>query len=357
MEERGLHKATFNWTVHKMKQLNLKCARAYFCRKRWFLAFFFAIALNVMFILYLGNTGFTNRFLEGFSGNLIGGIIGGFLFLFLTLHIGETTENKIEEIRSISKKREEDLEREKKIRQFDQFMAAESYHNVRFIEIGASPGKLGLEYTIEPVRAEDGPPRRRKREMYSYYVVRVWPLQSEENMSTEQLNRYNQSPIREGEYYYCSFYNDEWHMGQESMPARWHKFYLSSKFGPMENGESANRFMDQGAESSGHQLVAKICIALDGTEYRSAGAGGFNVYTVFKDDQDNLSLQIDDSPLKRIYFRNPRGSFREDDYYFHIENMRGYATGAVLASTLSTVQRRLEELGIQIKRIPWHKVQ
>jgi hypothetical protein len=318
------------------------------------------LILTFFYANYLKNIGASASLLEGFSGNLLGEILGGFLFLLLALHLDSHTDRKIDEIQRASienerilKQRQELLDIERKIQQFDQFMATESYHNIRFPDLKPTPDDLGLEYTIEPVRDTDGKPKRLVREMSNYYVVRLRFIRDDEDdMNPERLAKYENSPIRENEYCFCAFFNGEWHLGQDSFPM--HKFYLSSKIGPVENGISPNQFMGLGEDPTDMQLVTSIMMKQDGTELR--GAGGCTPYKIFKDGANNLFLKIHDSSLKRIYFRNPRNSYGEDNYYFHVEGMRGYAAGENLTRTLATIQGKLTARGVEVPRIPWYNL-
>ncbi|MBL7554651.1 MAG: hypothetical protein JNM24_02430 [Bdellovibrionaceae bacterium] len=97
-------------------------------------------------------------------------------------------------------KREEMLEQDRKIFEFERFLKKEAYHNVRFPNLKPNNNSLGLEYTIKPVR-EMGTNESIKleTEMWSAYVVFVEEPAHIEVLSEEQLKDYDGSPIKSGE--------------------------------------------------------------------------------------------------------------------------------------------------------------
>jgi hypothetical protein len=187
---------------------------------------------------------------DGFGGNLTAGIIGGFQFLFLALYLDANTEEKIDHIKKLVEKseklvskREEILEVERDIHQFEHFLKYENWHNVRFPDVKDNDGH-GLEYTIRPVRdGQTNEPIQLKKEMGDYYLIQVIGPASEAFLSSELLDVYEKSPIRDQEYYFCAYINRSWSMGSRDVFE--FPFYLSSKMGEVEESIAANKFMEK----------------------------------------------------------------------------------------------------------------
>ena len=300
---------------------------------------------------------------DGFGGNLTSGIVGSFLFLFLALYLDAQTEEKIDHIRKVAakseeliSKRESLLESERLILQFEQFMKKESYHDVRLPDLKPTSESLGLEYTIMPVRdPKTGEPVKRETEMDTMYVVKVKGPAHWEVLDAKARKEYENSPIRDDEFYFCRFFNDSWHMSTESvMLPQPHRFYLSGKVGPVQFGQSANEFMESFTESPFKDMkkLATLLLVEDGTEL--VGPGGCTPHEIYQDAAGGLFLRAWRSLPKKMYYTNPPNTYDNTGWFFVIEGIRGYAHGQKLENMQNAILKKLTELKVTPSRTPWY---
>src|SRR3989338_6123626 len=277
----------------------------------------------------------------------------GLLVATSFLVVGMKTETLVEKSTSILEQNERRLKMEWRIKQFENFMTSEGYHNIRFPELKSNINGLGLEYTIEPIRDSEGRPHKKISEMYEYYLIRVRPLRWNDFLDIDSIKQYEDSPICEGEPYYCQFMDGEWHMSRESF-GDWHRFYMSCKTGMCESGQSANHFMGHSQEPTDMEKVCELYITDEGTEL--IGGGGCTVYRIFKDSKGNLFVQVHDSPLKKLYLTNERNDWTTDKWFLVIESIRGYAYGKTLYNLRGTIEKKLAELNVVIPKRHWSEV-
>ncbi len=364
-------------------------------RRRWWLvAFFVAIGLFVKGTFWLadnasGLPSWTKNLTDGFGGNVTSEILGGLLFLLLAFYVDATMEQNIEDIREVATatkekseqiqelaaatkqnseeirevatkseqrlaERERILEDERAIFQFEQFMRKESYHDVVFPDLGPTRGLWGLEYTIEPVRdAKTGEPRKYQSEMTEAYIVRIRGPAHWEVMEPEDRKAYEDSPIRDAEYYFCQFYDRSWHMATGAIaPA--YKFRLSGKTGPLEHGVSANEFMERFDDPfKGMNKIATILLNPDGTVFE--GVGGCDACEIYTNSGGAPFLRVGRSLPKKMYFTNPANTYDDSQWFFTVENMRGYAHGQTLENMKKAVLDRLAILKVKPPKIPWYE--
>jgi hypothetical protein len=335
-------------------------------RRRLYLYAFFAAFAPVLALAYLAHAyqeaipRWLRPLVDGYGGNLSSEIVGGLLFLLLALFLDAQTEEKIDNIRDVTSKseallseRERLLRNERTIRQFEEFLRRESYHDVRLTDLSPKPG---LEYTIIPVRDPvTGEPRRRETEMDTKYLVKVQGPAHWEVMDAEERKKYETSPIRNGEYYFCHFFNDSWHLGSDSVLPEPHRFYLSGKVGPGEWGESANAFMRTFDDPFKNlEKVAHLLLALDGTTMKGR-AGGCDQYDIYRDSEGGLFLRIHDSPPKKLYYTNPPNSFDDNGWFLVIADVMGHASGQKLANIKQAIQEKLAALDLAPPKIWWHE--
>lgn len=270
---------------------------------------------------------------------------------------GETTKDihaLVVKSEALISRRETLLEIEGKIEQFKQFLRRESYHNIRFPLLKSDHNSMGLEYTIRPVRDPDtNEPVKYETEMSSAYLVYVQGPAHIEVMSKERIKDYEDSPIRDGEYAFCKFLNDSWHLGFESFPGQY-EFYLSGKVGPVEHGQTANQFMKAMDDRfKDKTLVTSLLLKEDGT--LMTGLGGCYKYEIYKDSSDALYLKIGESLPKPMYYTQPKNTWGDHDWFLLIENIRGYAGGEKLKNIVSSIETELKRLQVEPKKIKWYQ--
>jgi len=311
-------------------------------RRYWLFAFAVVLAAQILW-LPLSMCIYPNQdppLLTGFRGNTISGIIVGFMFLLLALFLSAGIEAIQRETNDLIRRRAEEEEDAKKIRQFKNFLLGESYHNVRFPKLTTPQFRLGLEYTIEPVRGPDRKPRQLATEMEVFEIVKVRSIAHREVLSPEERREYEAAPIHTGEYYFCRFYNRAWHMGRTNMLKNWHEFYLSGKVGPVQSGFSANHFLGTDTPPPKSKQLGRLVVKDDGMLLE--GFGGGNLVEIFKTDTGEVLLQINNSPPKKLYIEeDPYGQVKGPV----IENCEGYFPGPARERLIHLVMDEMTKLG------------
>lgn len=106
--------------------------------------------------------GWAKPAIDGPGGDVTAGIVGSLLFLLLTFYLDARSGEQVDRIAKASgaseeilRRRERQVENERTVLRFEEFLRKESYHNVRFPRIKSTPNSLGLEYVVEPVRDEE----------------------------------------------------------------------------------------------------------------------------------------------------------------------------------------------------------
>lgn len=332
-------------------------------RTKWLCVFYLAIGISIAlayYTFYFKVPSILEPLIKDFGGNLFSGILGGFLFLFLTFYLDAQTEEKIDRIKDTVIKSEEKiaqreylLKQEQTIFEFEQFIKNETYHNVRFPAIKPNVDSLGLEYTIRPVRdTATNEPIMRVSEMGSFYVVKVV---GPAHATDENLHEYDGSPIRDNEYYFCRFINSSWHMGT-NCPVTEHEFYLSSKVGPVEYGQSANEFMTTYENPIANYTSLATWYLTESYQIPNAGEACAK-YELLKDANDNIALRINDSLLKEVYYTNPRDTWTNTGWFLKIDHVGGYVKSQVALGLLkAAIETKMQQQGIQAKQIPWHQL-
>jgi hypothetical protein len=115
--------------------------------------------------------------------------------------------------------------------------------------------------------------------MRSRWVVEVVGPSHESIRDAESLKEYAFSPIRDGEFYYCEFYNGTWHL-DDGTGFKSCVFYLSGKVGPVEHHESANDYVERhfASERPAMSRVFEVALDLNGKKLKGGGCG--NEYAV-----------------------------------------------------------------------------
>lgn len=339
-------------------------------RLKWLCVFAGAMIVYLLLVCLIHNlslpeSSFFYPFFNDYGGNITAEILGGFLFLFLAFYINAMSEAKIDEIVDVTRKnesilanREKLLDRERSIDRFEQFLKRESYHNVRFpdLKLDSDQDALGLEYKIEPIRdSKTGEPISKVTEMETLYIVKVIGPAYEKHLEEDELKKYEMSPMRDNEYYFCQFFDGSWQMSQKDVTDKWHKFYLSSKVGPVQWGADANEFISASEKArDDYTILATLHLKDDGTPL--IGSGGCTSYKIYQDDKGNLYLRIHKSPLKRMYCTNTEPIIGDEGWSFHIEHMRGCAYGKKLENIKTAILDKLQALHIEPQKVPWHEI-
>lgn len=306
-------------------------------RRRSYLVLFAVILAGLVGVIFLlpehpeDFPKYVRPLVDGYGGNLSAEIVGSLVFLLLAFYLDAEVEEKIDHIRDVTAKSEEILSRreqllrnERAIAAFENFVRRETYHDVRFPDLQCEGAPLGLQYTIEPVRdPRTGEPASFETETSSAYVVKVRGPAYEEFLKDADRAAYAKSPIRENEFYFCRFFNEDWHMGTDfggfDCPYR---FYLSGKVGPAMSVPSANEFAgsilpDPFAEM---RKLVSLPIAADGRVLQ--GEGGFTAHDIYAGPRGELFLGVHRAPPKRIHLYGDASS--SGSWELEIENLRGY---------------------------------
>lgn len=294
-----------------------------------YLIVFFALSLLCLGIPYLLPNDlpeWISPLIQGFGGNITAGIIQGLLFVFLALYLDAQTEEKICQIHAattrseeILKEREELLEKERTIDRFESFLREESCHNVTFPSLKTEANPLGLTYTIVPCRDQNGMPLQHVTEMVKLSVIKLRGPAHWNVLSDIEKQDYLSTPFKEGEYYFCRYFNSSWHMMCGTGMDKAYPFYLSSKLGQIEYGESANNFMRQfNSELENKDVIKTFYLLPSCKRYSPPAEESVCKHTIYKDrTSGKLFWQIDDSVLKSLNFSNDN---------VEIDNIKGYLT-------------------------------
>ena len=333
---------------------------------KWLQFFWITIAALIVLaylMAWVSPPCFLKPLFEGYGANISSSILCGLLLLFLALYFNSETEAKVAETRDLAAKseaalakREAILERERRIFEFEQFLKRESYHNVRFPKLKPRPDSIGLEYTIRPYRDPVlNEPAVYENEMERLYVVQVEGPAHWSVLNDHQKREYDTSPIRDGEYYFCRFFNDSWHMGTENVFSE-HEFYLSGKVGPATYGQSATDFVSSVRKPlEAMTLKAQIYLNPEGTK-RSDDVS-VDSYRIYTDTAGNVYLVVNSSMPKQMYYTNPEETYTDTGWYEVIEDIRGFAHGEKLKNIIKAVFSECQRIGLSPKKIPWHQTQ
>lgn len=246
---------------------------------------------------------------------------------------------------------QDEIKQMSRMRQFEEFMANGSYYDICLPDLKSDAAPIGLHYTIRPARNEHGQPFRVKDDMSDRWLVEVLGPAHANVMSDEELKRYDASPICDGEYYYCEFYNGYWHMSNGGVPGVVQRFYMSGMVGQVRWLQSANTFAAQNrAFGADHKHLFDVLLDDQG----KPGRVGY-VYSVSTDDKGSLFLRIDDSPPKKMYMTNPAHTLGDEGWYFEIDDLRGHGTSDVLSNIRESIQATLRQNNIQVPKIHWYK--
>ncbi len=290
----------------------------------------------------------------GFGGNLLAGAVGGLVFIPLAIFLDTQTEEKLKYVKEATEHREKILEEERNIRHFEEFLKEQTYHDVRFPEIRVEQNSIGLEYLIRSVRVPKTQiPLVKESEMETLNIILVDHPSNIEVLQAEDLRDYDDSSIRENEYYFCKFFNGDWHMSLNGI-SDWHRFYLSSKMGQVETVITANEFMEKrNAPLGDMKLMITLKLKQDGTKL--VGSGGFIGYDLYRDATGGVHLKVSNCLSKRVYLTNLQRSYDELAHWvLVIENLRGYASRSVRENITAAVKTALDELMITPQKIPWY---
>jgi Putative DNA-binding domain len=239
------------------------------------------------------------------------------------------------------------VDSEDRVQQFVSFMKTESTYDIRLPEL-CEPGEpKGLEYTIRPVRDSEGKPLVDRGEMKERWVVQVMRVANENVMDEADFLPYDASPIREGEYYYCDYYNDSWHLSDGRSPKAY-TFHLSGKVGQVEFLESANAFVSRHApDDESLKSIFKFTLGLDGLPLERSG--GCQRYEVLQRDA-KFFLRIGDAPLKLIYLTKLVNNSADEVWHLEVESLRGHGNSGVRANIKLSLEAELRNRGIELPK-------
>ena len=307
--------------------------------------------------------------------------LGLFFVLMVYLTVDSKTSKTLEEIKSIEKNIHKETQNIKQINKQTKSNVDKSFFQIErtsalnkypenFKEINASYqpiisslfdtdtfeigvviglNKSDLFYKVKPVKNyETSIPKTKTILSDKFYIIEVMSPSYLRGTTSEQLEDYKYSSIKEGEYYGCRF--DEstqsavpkekgsWVMGQPLSPVednqRFYKFYLT---GPDSSEEaeikpSANGVMGYNYNYPGNEynLIDQFIIGEGGSFSAKSGS----LLKLFQKDSQ-LFFTINDSPLKKIYilktwidgqrkrflvFENLRGHIRGENFVERLKN-------------------------------------
>lgn len=187
------------------------------------------------------------HFTNGFGGNITSGLVTGILLAPLALYLTAETDAAVSHIRTEVERQKRIFDNERKMRAFERVLEKDSYYDILFPDLRFRPDSYGLQYTILPIRDPDtGLPVKYEDEMQTLYVIKVDEPAQRDVLSKEQREEYDHSPIEVGKHYFCAFFNDSWHLGEDNINQPY-KFFPSGKVGPVIHGMPADDFVKRPA--------------------------------------------------------------------------------------------------------------
>ena len=197
-----------------------------------------------------------------------------------------------------------------------------------------------LEYKVEVIKDNIGIPRKKEDLGCSFYIIKIISPSYSEVLEEKKMKKYEQSPIKEGEYYACRF--DElkcsWFLGQELSLGKEYEdcypFYVSgSSSEKAEIVPSANQTMGYNQNNypkNEYKLRDKFIIGMDG--FFPVNSGSW--FRLFQ-KENKVFFTVEDSPLKEIYilktliktqrkkflvFENLRGHIKNENFIKNLKN-------------------------------------
>lgn len=331
-----------------MKLVNLKSKIAIpFKSEFWMNLLLAAMAIIVGFYYAHGTHDyFTKDWFEDLGkGSFFIMFFGNFVLRTIAAGSREKSGARTKEIHAAMMALKQRNEIDQKIARFLSFLKNESQHNIRLLDIGDE----AWEYNISPERDENGDPKFLDDEINKAYVIKVNEIAHYSVRSDEDLKIYEKSPIRTSEYYFCSFYNEDWYMSDSEGPGGY-RFKLSSKMGQCKNTEYANSYLGKTAVDEAAFTKLDVIIVNDEGVLSDSGSS----ITLFSNKDGHVYLRYYNSLMKRLYFRNKKDA--PDEWFLEIDYPDGYAHGHALINLLNTLKRRLDELGVKPQKMSWYKV-
>ena len=200
-----------------------------------------------------------------------------------------------------------------------------------------------LQYEIEVVKNERNIPKKEGISPLSFYLIQIISPANAEVLTEAKMDKYKQSPIKEGEYYGCRFDEGQcsWILGQRlSIGTEKEEFFNFYHFGSSSEAvsvPSANEIMRfntglniKNYPGSEYTLLDQFFIDQNGNFPAKSG----NLFKLFK-RENQIFFIIKDSPLKEIYvlktwihtkskkflvFENLRGHIKNEDFIENFKN-------------------------------------
>ena len=187
---------------------------------------------------------------------------------------------------------------------------------------------LRLAYKIEIIKDDIGIPVKKEILGFGFYIVKIISPSYSEVLEEKNLKEYEQSPIKEGEYYACGFseLNFSWFLGQELAFGRKYEdcypFHVSgSSSEKAEIIPSANKIMGYNQNNypkDEYKLIDKFIVGMDG----SFPAKNGSLFKLFQ-EENQVFFTVNDSPLKKIYILKTRIQTQRKRFLV-FENLRGH---------------------------------
>ena len=199
---------------------------------------------------------------------------------------------------------------------------------------------FNLGYKIKFIKNDISIPLKKEISGFYFYIIKIVSPADSEFLEEKQLKRYEQSPIKDGEYYACRFDEGKcsWFLGEPlSLGQKYrdcYSFYVSGL--SSETAEivpSANEIMRYNRNTypaDEYKLIDKFIIGIDGGFPANSGS----LFRLFQNENE-IFFTINNSPLKKIYiiktwiqvqrkrflvFENLRGHIKSEKFVENFKN-------------------------------------
>ena len=239
-------------------------------------------------------------------------------------HAQTTAISRINDLIENTKELIESRRAANKMKRFEDFMLNESEINIQLAELGTKDNLPGLRYTIAPARSNQGKLIFLKEESEIRWIVKVIGPAEYSYLNEDALAAYDNSPLCDGEYYYCDFFNNQWHL-TKNYNGNSIAFNTAGKPIKAKIVENANEYVERKLGYKENNLEQLTSFDLDA--YGRLTKQQLNIRyhcKIFEDTADKVFLRINSSPPKSVYLTNSRKALSNEDWHIEVNSLNGY---------------------------------
>ncbi len=312
---------------------------------------FLAVGVAIVYACYGGYEAFSRNWIKDVSaGSFVVMFFGNFILRTVAAKNREKNNilTKVMHEITMEKKKEEELNT--RYNNFLNFLKnkKQQQYNILFPDLGEE----GLAYNISAVRKDDGTPHAYEDEINILYLIKINEISYYNVLKDEDLVKYEDSPIKVSEYYFCSFYDGYWHMANSTSMTNLYKFIKLGMTGRVRSSTQANSFAGTTHNPLEYEIIKSVIVDENGIEASSG-----DLITILKRLVDaEIFLQINKSPLKKIFLTSKSNEFGENvKWFLVIEYIDGYGSKLFTEGLIKIINDVLDQKKLKLKKIPWYK--